>query len=98
MKKYEISQLPVIDKDKAIGLLSETIVLDALMSNKKGLKAKDIMQDAPPRISKDASLSVASGLLRYYPVVLITEKGKILGLVTKADIIGSFSQKKYGLF
>lgn len=92
MKKHEISQLPVIEKDKAVGQISETIILEALMSGKKHLKAKDVMIDAPPVIGKDASVTVASGLLKYYPIILVAEKGKILGLLTKADIIGSFSK------
>ena len=99
MKKYSISQIPVIDDGKVVGLLSESIILDAFMKDKSAVKVKDIMIDAPPTISKDASLSVASNLLRHYPMIVVLEKGKILGLLTKADVINSFSPKKrYGLF
>ncbi len=94
MKKYYISQLPVIDNGKVVGYLSEAIVLDSLMSGKKEDKVSGIMQEVPPTIDKNASISVVSDLLKFYPMVLVMEKGKLLGLVTKSDIIGKFVTKK----
>jgi len=49
---------------------------------------KDVMKDAPPVITKDASVEVISNLLRFYPIVLVAEKGRILGLITKSDLLG----------
>jgi len=94
MKKYNISQLPVIDKDKVIGYLSETIVLEVLMKGKKDNKVEGVMQEVPPTIDKNASISVVSDLLKFYPMVLVMEKGKLLGLVTKSDVIGRFVTRK----
>ena len=34
MKKYGISQMPVLDQDNVIGLVSESTLLDALLNNK----------------------------------------------------------------
>ncbi|GAJ19088.1 unnamed protein product, partial [marine sediment metagenome] len=34
-EKYEISQLPVIENDKILGTVSESTVLEAIMSGKK---------------------------------------------------------------
>jgi predicted transcriptional regulator len=87
MRKYAISQLPVIEGDKILGVLSEATVLDALLSGKKEIKAKDIMKEAPPTIDKSASITIISSLLKFYPMVLVVEKGKILGVITKSDII-----------
>ena len=87
MKKYEISQLPVIEDDKILGSVSETTVLEAIMSGKNEVKAKDIIQDIPPTISKNASLAVVSSLLKFYPLILVKEQDKILGVITKSDII-----------
>lgn len=99
MKKYEISQMPVIDDEKVVGYLSETIVLDCLMKGKNNLKAKDIMKEAPPIIDKFASLNVLSGLLKYYPMVLVKEHGKTLGIITKSDIIRKLSSRsRFSLF
>ena len=87
MKKFDISQMPVIDDHKAVGLISESILLDALMEN-KGKKVAEIMEEAPPTVSKTASIKVLSSLLHHYPMVLVSESGKLIGLITKADLLG----------
>lgn len=87
MKKFDISQLPVIDNHKSIGMVSESIILDAL-TNSKGKLVRDVMQDSPPVVSKATSIQVISNLLRHYPVVLVSEEGKLVGLITKSDLLG----------
>ena len=87
MRKYAISQMPVIEGDKILGVLSEATVLDVLMSGKKEIKAKEIMQDAPPTIGKSASITIISSLLKFYPMILVVEQGKLQGIITKSDII-----------
>ncbi len=92
MKKYEISQMPVMDHHSVIGLLSESTLLNALIEQ-KGKTAQDIMEEAPPAVSKNASIEVVSGLLRHYPVVLVTQEGKVKGLITKADLISKLYKR-----
>jgi len=88
MKKHSISQLPVLDNKKAVGLISESAILDAIINNQSADTAiSSVMSDLPPTIDKDASVKVVSHLLKYYPLVLVAEKGKLLGLVTKADLL-----------
>jgi len=93
MKKHGISQMPVMNKETVVGIISEAVVLDAIMSEKRFLDAGDIMKDCPPSIDKNANLSVVSSLLRYYPIVLVMEKGKLIGVITKSDIITKFGTK-----
>lgn len=87
MKKAQISQVPVIDSHKLMGIVSESIILDAML-NSKATKVKEIMQEAPPIVSKNTSIQVVSNLLRYYPMVIVSEEGAIIGLITKADLLG----------
>lgn len=87
MKKYEISQLPVIDNSKLIGLVSESTILDALLKS-KAAKVKEIMQESPPIISKTTSIQVVSNLLKHYPLIAVSEEGKLVGLITKSDLLG----------
>ena len=87
MKKFGISQMPVIEDHNIIGLVSESSLLNAFMSN-KSKKIMDIMEETPPMISKTASVRVVSNLLKHYPVVLVSESGKLIGLITKADLLG----------
>lgn len=89
MKNNNISQVPVVDGDNVLGLVSEAIVLDAIINKKSSdIEIKEIMKDAPPVITKDATVDVISNLLKFYPIVLVGEKGKILGLITKSDLLG----------
>lgn len=88
MKKYEISQLPVIDSNgDLIGMISETNILDALLNARKDVTVGDIMQDAPPIISRKTGFNVVSGLLKVYPLLVVAEKGVLQGVITKSDLI-----------
>ncbi len=87
MKKFNISKMPVIDDHKSVGLISESTLLDALMS-KKSKNVDDIMEESPPTVSKKASIQIISNLLRHYPMVLVSDSGKLIGLITKADLLG----------
>lgn len=86
IKKYDISQLPVVEHNKCVGLVSESILLDAILA-KKGNKVEDIMDEAPPIISKDASVDIISNLLKFYPIILVASGGKYLGIITKSDML-----------
>ncbi len=86
MKKFSISQMPVLDNTHIVGLVSESTLLDALISG-KSKKIQEIMEETPPTVSKTASIKVVSSLLRHYPVVLVSDSGKLAGLITKADLL-----------
>ena len=87
MKKYKISQMPVIDGDIVVGFLSESIILEAIMNNKNKTNVCAIMEDSPPVLSKNANLNTVLYLLRSFPLVLISDKGKLNGVVTRSDIL-----------
>ncbi|HLC95737.1 MAG TPA: CBS domain-containing protein [Candidatus Nanoarchaeia archaeon] len=86
MKKFNISQMPVIEDHKSIGLVSESSILEALLHG-KAAKVRDVMSEAPPVISGKTSLAVITELLKYFPLVLVSDAGKLTGLVTKADLL-----------
>ena len=88
MKKYEISQTPVIDGKVVVGLISEGILLDAMLSsNDSNIKVSDVMSEAPPMVSLSADFEAASHLLKYYSLVLVSDKGEFVGVLTKADLL-----------
>ncbi len=91
MRKFQISQLPVIDGNSVVGLVSEAGLLDAILGG-KSKTVGEIMQESPPIVSKQAGLHAVFALLKYFPVVLVSEKGKLVGLISKADVLA----KMYG--
>jgi predicted transcriptional regulator len=87
MRKNAISQLPVVDKDILLGLINESDLLDALLKDKPVSNISDIMKDAPPTVSETASLKVIVHLLKFYSIVVVVDKGKFKGVITKADVL-----------
>lgn len=90
MKKHGISQLPVIMKCKCVGLVSEAAILNSIF-DRNVEKVEDVMEDAPPIVSKNTSVEAVSELLKHTPIVLVSEKGRLNGIVTKSDIISKLS-------
>lgn len=86
MKKANISQMPVIEEHKSIGIVSESIILEALL-NKRGDKVKEIMEDSAPVVSKNTTVNAVSNLLRFYPMVLVSDGGELKGIITKSDLL-----------
>lgn len=91
-KKYEISQLPVVENNNVIGLVSETTIITKMASEKDphkvlDLKVTEVMQETPPIITPTTEMSVVQSLLKIYPVILVSEKGKLQGIITKSDML-----------
>jgi predicted transcriptional regulator len=96
MRKNGFSQLPVFNGDKPVGGVSERTLLDQILYNDDGIPAsmkqvRDIMDESWPIVAEDAPLSLLTNLLKYYPAVLVQRKGSVVGIITKADLLGVFS-------
>lgn len=87
MQKKAISQLPVLEGDNLIGVLSEGGIVKRLESMKQGMLVREVMDEAPPTVPKDTPLRVVANLLGVASLVVVKEKGKIKGLITKADLL-----------
>jgi len=92
MTDHGYSQLPVFDGEHAVGSISEKTILGQVSAGKdlaqvSKLPVGDIMEEAFPQVGEDAPLPLISSLLQVYPAVLISKKGKVVGIVTKADLL-----------
>ncbi|HLD79260.1 MAG TPA: CBS domain-containing protein [Candidatus Nanoarchaeia archaeon] len=45
------------------------------------------MDEAPPIVPLTTSISVVSNLLKHYSLVLVKEKGTLVEIITKADLL-----------
>ena len=45
------------------------------------------MEEAFPQVGEDAPLSLISDLLQVYSAVLISRRGRVVGIITKADLL-----------
>jgi predicted transcriptional regulator len=91
MKHHAISQLPIFQQGKVVGTISESTIYNQLLTeNKKKLfskSVKEIMEDSLPIISAETPETIAMPLLKTNPAILLTEKSKIIGILTKEDFI-----------
>lgn len=92
MKGKKISQLPVVDSGVVVGSVSEKTLIDKIaqglnLDDLAVVPVKDVMDEAFPQIDENSHISVVSTLLEYNAAVLVTNKGRINGIVTKADLL-----------
>lgn len=87
MNRHNISQVPVLDGDNVIGIITETTVLNRGFDGLEHLVAENLMIEPPPILSQTAKSSTVAYLLKSYPLVLIKKEGKLLGLITKTDLL-----------
>lgn len=92
MKSHGYSQLPVFDGKQPVGSISERTILRQILAGKdlaqiSMFPAVDVMEEAFPQVAEDAPLSLFSSLLQVYAAVLVSKKGKVVGIITKADLL-----------
>jgi predicted transcriptional regulator len=91
MEAQNISQLPVMDANAQVGSVSEATLLHHMASGTEisaMLKRRiaELMDTPFPVIGKDEDVEVLYPLLERKPAVLVAEAGKIVGIITKADL------------
>jgi len=87
MKQFSISQMPVIERGVSLGSITEKTIINNMKRNLKRTFVRDIMDKPFPMVSKKENLEVVKSLLEYNNAVLVTENGKIIGIITKSDLL-----------
>jgi len=91
MAKYNISQLPVLRNGTPIGSLSEKSLVKKLGIGKicenPNITVSEIMDESFPVVSKEQSFIEVYTLLKENQAVLIEETGRVVGIITRADIL-----------
>ena len=92
LKDTGFSQLPVFRGDSSVGSISERVILKLLNSGRSmeqinRMNVSEVMDDSFPTISENATVESISSILNTSNAVLITRKGKIAGMVTRADLL-----------
>lgn len=92
MREKDISQLPVLAKGVPVGSLSDKQVVHALSEARDAeeLARKsvgDIMGPPFPVAGPDMSVDQAARLLEDQSAILVMERGKLVGIVAKADLL-----------
>ncbi|MBS7639824.1 CBS domain-containing protein [Candidatus Bathyarchaeota archaeon] len=87
MVRYGISQLPIVDEGKVIGMVTEEGIVRNLSPNIAEEPVEKIMEPPLPTVSEDTDISVIRPLLEVHPGVLVTRKGELVGIITRSDLL-----------
>ncbi len=91
MKQKSISQIPVMDKEKVLGIVTESGILKKIAEDPLKvirLTVAEVMEDAPPIVTMQTSQQTLFHLLQERNVVLVADKGEIKGIISKSDLLG----------
>ena len=96
MRAADVSQLPVVENDAIVGLIDESDLLSALLTEKDDpvrafeRPVKDVMVTRLETISAQAPIRDLVPLFRKDYVAIVMDDGRFLGLVTRIDLINHF--------
>jgi len=87
MKSLNISQLPVMERGRVVGSVTEGTIIRHLDKNLAYVKVKEIMDDPFPMVSEDDPAEILTDLLEFHSAVLVGRKGSVTGIVSKFDLL-----------
>ena len=96
MRSSDISQLPVIEDGRVVGLIDESDILDALVANEHAPQSvfdkpvRDVMVTRLQTISADAPVKELLPLFAAGLVPVIMDGDAFVGLATRIDLINYF--------
>jgi len=98
MKSKDFSQIPVIESSACIGLVTEHSILKFIKGFDtnvlRQVKVKDAMEIPPPIIDWNQKISPRIlDLLYDSKCILVSEQGRIKGIITKIDAIRGVNKK-----
>ncbi len=92
LKMTGYSQLPVMEGEIPVGSISERDIFDAMRQSHSADQMKTtsiskIMKESYPIVSDNAPMSSVTMLMTDSNAVLVAKKGKIVGIITNADML-----------
>lgn len=97
MKQFNISQVPVVEGGKYLGIVSEVTLLNHMLSEPEHSQdeaiAGIVSHQAAATVSADTSLDSLADAFAQGQVAVVMDNGAIAGIVTKIDLIDYLGQK-----
>jgi predicted transcriptional regulator len=87
MRSFSVSQVPVLRGRTQVGSIRESTIMRNLDRNLKSLRVVHIIDKPFPVLNADDTIEMLPSLLDFHSAVLITERGKIAGIITKSDLL-----------
>jgi cystathionine beta-synthase len=93
MRAADVSQLPVVDGDRIVGLVDESDMLSAVLEGSDrafDLPVREVMVTRLETVSADAPIRELVPLFRRNLVAIVMDGGRFLGIATRLDLINYF--------
>ncbi len=87
MMRYAISQMPVMDRNRVVGTITEETIIRNLRSNLAEERAKNVMDRPLPTIQEETSIDAICPLLETHPSLLVARGKEIVGIITRSDLL-----------
>ena len=89
LRNAGISQLPVMDDGKLVGIVDEDAIIQYVFGNPELMMSpvRDAMQTAFIQLEKDTSVNNLVAMLHVQPYAAVLDNGRFLGLITRADVL-----------
>ena len=96
MKMYEISQIPVIEGTSVVGIIDESDILEALLSNTDLFQftVKSVMSVNLATLSPEDKITDVIKILSAGMVPIVMNQERFTGLITKIDLINYLIKNK----
>ncbi|HAJ90960.1 MAG TPA: cystathionine beta-synthase [Rhodospirillaceae bacterium] len=97
MKTFDVSQVPVMDENRIVGLINETDVLLAVVTNPSGfsINAGTIMSGKYSKIPVNSEVTDLLPVFEQGWVVAVVDRDQFLGLITPIDFL-NYLRKRTG--
>ncbi len=91
MEEHGFSQIPIIDSGVPVGSISTDQIVHSMtdqdIKKVSHILVRNIMGESFPTVSPTSDANTVSRILEQHPAVLVLEKGKVVGVVTRHDIM-----------
>ena len=90
MRKNSISQIPVFDGSKVVGILTEDGLAKIMVEKDEELRnvpSAEMMDPPPPIVDNSTPAKAVIPLVRFAKCILVSEKGNVVGIMTITDTL-----------
>lgn len=94
-KLYQVSQLPVVDDGRVVGIIDESDVLHAVVSETThfGDKVSSVMSTRLETLQPDAPITRVMQILDRGMVALVMDGDEFVGLITRIDLLNHLRRR-----
>jgi predicted transcriptional regulator len=91
MRDNSISQIPVFDSSKVVGILTEDglakVMLEKDEKDVRNMQVFQAMEPPPPIVDVSTPAKALIPLVRFAKCILVSQKGNVIGIVTTTDTL-----------